>query len=167
MTHTTVLIFLQSAYRSCLLLHACALKPIWTLHNNTRCAVYLTISSCVAQKRLCLSSLLSTWEVWRARKRRKSCTRLRLVQLYPLECSPNFPSAQYLDIPTAAHTHSMNWLFYNIIKAINAAVNWKFYYWRARSKQYASMFTWIYLFSSQLILCFYPETERKCTLKWL
>ena len=22
-------------------------------------------------------------------------------------------------------------------------------------------------FSSQLILCFYPETERKCTLKWL
>ena len=30
----------------------------------------------------------------------------------------------------------------NIIKAINAAVNLKFYYCRARSKQYASMFTW-------------------------
>ena len=46
--------------------------------------------------------ILSTREVWRARKRRKSCTRLRLVQL---------------------------------IKAINASVNLKFYYCRARSKQ--------------------------------
>ena len=34
----------------------------------------------------------------------------------------------------------------NIIKAINAAVNLKFYYCRARSKQYASMFTWLYFF---------------------
>ena len=32
-------------------------------------------------------------------------------------------------------------IVYNIIKAINAAVNLKFYYCRVRSKQYASMFT--------------------------
>ena len=27
------------------------------------------------------------------------------------------------------------------------------------------MCTWLYIFSAQLSLCFYPETERKCTLK--
>ena len=70
--------------------------------------------------------ILSTRKVWRARKRRKSCTRCSRVQLQPLEslasvkrlelhsaapratltplwCSPNFPRAQYLDIRTLTH----------------------------------------------------------------
>ena len=36
-----------------------------------------------------------------------------------------------------------------------------------RSKQYASMFTWLYIFSSELSLCFFPETEIKCTPKMI
>ena len=63
-----------------------------------------------------LGKILSTREVWRAWKRRK----VRQEQLQPLECSPNFPSAQYLD---KFHSWNMNWLFYNIIKVTNAAVN--------------------------------------------
>ena len=44
--------------------------------------------------------------------------------------------------PRTVGEYEYRLLFYNIIKAINAAVNLKFYYCRARSKQYASMFTW-------------------------
>ena len=43
----------------------------------------------------------STREVWRARKVRKSCSRRSREQLLLLECSPNFPSASYLDERTA------------------------------------------------------------------
>ena len=52
--------------------------------------------------------------------------------------------AKYPDIRTAeAWT---NLLFYNIIKAINAAINLKFYDCTACSKQYTSMFKWLYFF---------------------
>ena len=52
--------------------------------------------------------------------------------------------------------HGSTWLYMAIhgkycrtwlnIKAINAAVNWKFYYYSARLKQYASMFMWLFFF---------------------
>ena len=45
--------------------------------------------------------ILSSQEDWRARKRRKSCSRCNRKNFLPLECSPNFPRAQYLDIRTA------------------------------------------------------------------
>ena len=45
--------------------------------------------------------VLSSQEVWRTRKRCKSCSRRIRNHFLPLECSPNFPSAQYLDIRTA------------------------------------------------------------------
>ena len=41
-------------------------------------------------------------------------------------------------------------LYYNIIEAFNAAVNLKFYFYSARSRQYASMSTWHFFFTSQL-----------------
>ena len=44
-----------------------------------------------------LGKILSTWELWRAWKRHT----VRQEQLRPLECSLNFPSAQYLDKCTA------------------------------------------------------------------
>ena len=43
----------------------------------------------------------STREVWRARKMHKSCSRRNREQISVLECSPNFPSASYLDERTA------------------------------------------------------------------
>ena len=42
--------------------------------------------------------ILSTREVQRARKRRKSCSRRRRQQLYPFECPPNFPSGRNMFI---------------------------------------------------------------------
>ena len=40
-----------------------------------------------------ISSYGCTWEVWRARKMRKSSSRRSREQLQLFECSPNFPSA--------------------------------------------------------------------------
>ena len=47
------------------------------------------------------AEILSSQEVWRTRKRRKSCSTRSRKHFLPLECSPNFPSAQYLDTRTA------------------------------------------------------------------
>ena len=60
--------------------------------------------------------------------RHTECLLLLLLQLFVLNISTY-----------ALLKHEL--IVYNIIKAINAAVNLKFYYCRARSKQYASMFT--------------------------
>ena len=49
-------------------------------------------------------------------------------------------------------------MFYNIIKAINAAVNLKFYYCRARSKQYS--FIWLY------VTIFFFLTVKLMFLSW-
>ena len=62
-----------------------------------------------------------------------------------------------------ANTENAFYCLNNIIKAINAAVNYlKFYYCNARSKQYASVSTWLCIFfTSQLF--FFLETEKKFT----
>ena len=56
--------------------------------------------------------ILSTREVWRARKTRKSSSRRSREQLQPFECSPNFPSAQYLVIRTLKHELIVNFFWW-------------------------------------------------------
>ena len=43
----------------------------------------------------------------------RSCTRMLFEELLPLSCSPNFPRAQCLDIPTQTHELIDNW-FHNM-----------------------------------------------------
>ena len=52
--------------------------------------------------------ILSTWEVWRALKRLELHSAAPRATLTPLSCSPNFPSAQYLDIRTPTHELVVN-----------------------------------------------------------
>ena len=47
--------------------------------------------------------ILSPWEVWRALKRLELLSAAPRATLTPLECSPNVPRAQYLDILTLTH----------------------------------------------------------------
>ena len=73
-------------------------------------------------------------------ERGKNCSKSIRVQLRPPEYSPNFPSAQYLDISTAeAWTH-------NIIKNISAAVTLNVYYYNTCEKQNASKWLRDYIF---------------------
>ena len=58
------------------------------------------INNCFKRQRV-FFEIWSTREVWRARKMCKSCSRRSWEQLWLLECSPNFPSASYLDERTA------------------------------------------------------------------
>ena len=84
---------------------------------NCKQLCYLTISSCVSVRTSV--EILSTREVWRARKRRGA---------------PNFPSVQYLDIRSAAA-----WTNCFIITLSKRSMQQNFiilYYCRARSKQY-------------------------------
>ena len=84
---------------------------------NWKQLCYLTISSCVSVRTSV--EILSTREVWRARKRRGA---------------PNFPSVQYLDIRTA-----LAWTNCFIITLSKRSMQQNFiilYYCRARSKQY-------------------------------
>ena len=61
---------------------------------------YKTISSCCS---CAYVEILSTWEVWRARKRLELHSAAPRATLTPLSCSPNSPRAQYLDIRTLTH----------------------------------------------------------------
>ena len=62
-------------------------------------------SSCVS----CVYvEILSTWEVWRALKRLELHSAAPHATLTPLSCSPNFPRAQHLDIPTLTHELIVN-----------------------------------------------------------
>ena len=56
--------------------------------------------------------ILSTREVWRALKRLEFLSTVPRATLTPLECSPNFLSAQYLDIRTL--THELNLICYDL-----------------------------------------------------
>ena len=56
--------------------------------------------------------ILSTWEVWRALKRLELHSGASRATLTPLSCSPNFPSAQYLDIRMLTHELIVN---YNLL----------------------------------------------------
>ena len=96
--------------------------------------------------------ILSTREVWRARKRRKSCSR---------RSNSSFLSAlqtsQVVNISTYAQLkHEL--IVFNIVKAINAEVNLNFNYCSTRLTSMRQCLR-DYIFLPQL--CFCLETERK------
>ena len=73
--------------------------------------------------------ILSTREVWRALKRLELHSAAPRATLTPLSCSPNFPSAQYLDIRTLTHElivkHSCNVKMFCCARANQASTNLK------------------------------------------
>ena len=84
--------------------------------------------------------ILSSQEDWRARKRRKSCSMCNRKHFLPLECSPNFPRAQYLGIRTA---ELWTKCFITLSKLSMQPLTLHFHYYSVHSKQYASMSTWV------------------------
>ena len=88
--------------------------------------------------------IMSTREVWRAQKRCKCGS----SNSSPLSA---FQTSQVLNISTyALLKHEL--IVYNIIQVINAAINFKFYYCRASSKPYASLFSWLFFFLTVKLL---------------
>ena len=65
------------------------------LHWSLSWCYKTIISSCFS----CLFvEILSTWEVWRAFKRLELLAAVPWATLMPLECSPNFPLVQYIQL---------------------------------------------------------------------
>ena len=83
---------------------------------------YKTISSCCS---CAYVEILSTWEVWRALKRLELHSAAPRTTLTPLSCSPNFPRAQYLDIPTLTHELIVNYILPHVTEGVRRRIDGK------------------------------------------